>query len=776
MGIRSYRRSSIRTPIIAIVTALGTISVAQARPQPSITARYAKADAFLGAPLARLMIDAAVPARFVSGDRGILWRTGPIGRRSIRLRDIATGTERVLATEDRLATLLAAAADRKVDAARLPFQDADIDATQSLTFGAFDRRWRLDGDRLVDMTPARVGGAGHRSVSPGGRFTVVSREFNLVAIDGTGREIALTRDGTRERPYGRSIPELSDILRDGTEDPAMPVSVAWSPDGNKILTWRLDTRGVAPLSITQQSPGDALPRSFRYIYPLAGAEKLPMADRVAIDVAQAFATGTATIVPIRAPREALLYPAPPDLGWDGDRVRFQWTQRGYRQLVSYAADPATGVAVPVVREAMLPLVTVTATAIQPASELGGSLVISERSGFAQLYLVTPDDPAGGRALTQGRWEVISIDHVDAAGGAILVEGVGRETGRNPYWRHLYRVPLDGGAPLLLTPEALDHEVTVSGDGKWAIDAMSSPTVPTRTVLRDTATGRIVAELGRADISALLKAGYRMPEPFVGRATDGQTPLYGMIYRPAEYDPKRRYPVIDHVYTGPTTTQVPTGFYESVMSAQSSVAQIGAVVVMIDGRGTSRRGRSFRLPAYQNLGEVGIDDHIAMIRQMAHTDPAIDVTRVGVFGGSAGGYDAARFVLRRPDFFKVAVASSGNHDLRLDKAWWPEVSMGLADPKTWDRNSNLSVAKNLTGKLLLVHGDIDDNVPVTESMRLAQALIEAGRDVDIVILPNTDHRVYQPFFWRKLRDYFTRNLLDETPPPLGQAIPVKRDRP
>jgi dipeptidyl aminopeptidase/acylaminoacyl peptidase len=188
--------------------------------------------------------------------------------------------------------------------------------------------------------------------------------------------------------------------------------------------------------------------------------------------------------------------------------------------------------------------------------------------------------------------------------------------------------------------------------------------------------------------------------------------------------------------------------------------------MIDGTGTSRRGQAFRLPAYQNLGEVGLDDHIALIRQMAARYPYMDTGRVGVFGGSAGGYDTARFVLRRPNFFKVGVASSGNHDLRLDKTWWPEVSMGNADEATWERNSNMSVAGNLTGKLLLIHGDIDDNVPITESFRLAKALIDAGRDVDMVVLPNTTHAVYQPFFWKKLRDYFTLNLLGETPPPLG----------
>lgn len=750
---------------------------AAARPQPSIADRYAKADAFLGRPLAKLVVDARVDARFVSKDRAILWRTGPIGQRLIRLRDIASGAERTLTTEDRIATLLAAALPkRKVEADRLPFADPDVDPdTGALTFGAFDRRWSFADDRLSDITPPPTD-ARQGSVSPDGRFRIVARGYDLVAIDRSGREIALTQDGTREQPYGRGIAVLPDILREGTEEPTMPVAVTWSPDGSKIATFRLDTRGVAPLSITQQSSDTGLPRSFRYIYPLAGAPNVPMAERLVIDIAQAFATGHADIVPIRAPREPLLYPYNPNLDWEGGKVRFQWTERGYGQLVWYTADPATGVATPVVQEAIKPLVTVTATALTPAPDLGGNLLISERTGFGQLYLVTPDAPAGGRPLTQGAWEVSSIDHVDAKAGTILVQGIGREPDRNPYWNQLYRVPVDGGAPTLLTPEPLDHSIKLSDDGKWAIDAMSSPTTPSVTVLRDTITGKIVAELAHADISALLKTGYRMPEPFVGRAADGQTRLYGMIYHPAAFDPHRRYPVIDNVYTGPTNNQVPTTFYDTVVSAPSSVAQIGAVVVLIDGRGTSRRGRIFRLPAYRNLGEVGIDDHIAMIRQMAQTDPSLDTTRVGVFGGSAGGYDAARFVLRRPEFFKVAVASSGNHDLRLDKAWWPEVSMGLADADTWERNSNMSVASRLTGKLLLIHGDIDDNVPVTESFRLAQKLIEAERDVDLVILPKTNHQVFQPFFWRKLRDYFTRNLLDEAPPPLGPAPTEKRDRP
>ncbi|WP_448661980.1 DPP IV N-terminal domain-containing protein [Sphingomonas sp. CJ20] len=743
-------------------------------PAPTIAERYARADQYLRPKLERLIVNADLRATFTRDGSGILYRVGSAGAREIRYLDLTTGQSRAVTGEAHLAQLLSRATGKDIDAFTLWLQDPDYSARDNaLTFGVADRQFTLTAaDTLVEASKGAPEGDG--AVSPDGRFEIVARDYNLFVRDRrTQREVALTSDGTREQPYGRGIPQLADILKEGTEEPKMPVSVRWSPDSRHIVSWRLDTRGVTPLTMTQENPpGSFYPRSFRYVYPLAGAAKLPQATRFAVDVEAALRTRRARIVPFDVPSESLLYPADPDFGWNGDKARVQWTERGYKQLVVYQVDPDTGKASVTARESVKPLVTVTSSGLRPAPELGGELAISERTGWAQLYLVRPDDPDGGIPITRGAWEVLDIAHVDAAARSILLTGVGRERDRNPYYRALYRVTGDGSQPVLLTPEPLDHDVEVSPDGKWFLDAMSSPTVPTRTVLRDSRDGRIVSELATADASALFASGYTPPEPFTGVAADGKTPLYGMIWRPAHFDPTRRYPIIDAVYTGPTTTNVPTGWNETITAGAGSVAQLGAIVVTIDGTGTSRRGQAFRLPAYQNLGEVGLDDHIAMIRQMAAKYPYIDTSRVGVYGGSAGGYDTARFVLRRPNFFKVGVASSGNHDLRLDKAWWPEVSMGNPDETVWERNSNMAVAGNLTGKLLLIHGDIDDNVPVTESLRLANALITAGRDVDLVILPNTTHRVAQPFFWRKLRDYFTRNLLDETPP----ALPLPKPAP
>lgn len=776
---RSMARAGRSAGIISGLAGMAVLLAANDDPAgragtPSIAERYRRADDYLRPGLDRLIVNASLGATFTRNGGGILYRLGSVGKRDIVFYDLASGRTRTIVDEARLAVLISAMAGREFDASTLRLDDPDYSVEDDvLTFTLDERRLTLNAARA--LTEAKKGDPeGEGAVSPDGRFEIVARDFNLFARERkSGREVALTSDGTREQPYGRSIPQLADILKAGAEEPAMPVSVQWSPDSRRILSWRLDTRGVARLSITQENPpGSFYPRSFSYVYPLAGAEKLPQARRLVIDIEQALKRKRATIVPLDIPSESILYPSPPDMGWVGNKVRVQWTERGYKQLVVYQADPETGRAAVTAREAVKPLVTVTSSFLRPAPELGGEFAVSERSGWAQLYLVRPDAPEGGIPLTRGEWEVLGIDHFDAKDRTILLTGVGRERDRNPYYRGLYRVTLDGRQPVLLTPEPLDHDVEVSPDGKWFIDAMSSPTVPTRTVLRDARDGRIVSELARANGDALFASGFTAPEPFTGVAADGRTPLYAMIWRPANFDASRRYPVIDAVYTGPTTTNVPTSWNGAVTAGAASVAQLGAVVVTIDGTGTSRRGQAFRLPAYQNLGEVGLDDHIAMIRQIAAKYRYVDTSRVGVYGGSAGGYDAARFVLRRPDFFKVAVASSGNHDLRLDKAWWPEVSMGNADAATWERNSNMTVAKNLTGKLLLIHGDIDDNVPVTESMRLANALITAGRDVDLVILPNTTHRVAQPFFWRKLRDYFTRHLLDETPP----VLPLPRPAP
>ena len=307
---------------------------------------------------------------------------------------------------------------------------------------------------------------------------------------------------------------------------------------------------------------------------------------------------------------------------------------------------------------------------------------------------------------------------------------------------------------------------VSPDGRFFVDNMSFINQPTRSVLRSATDGRILMELGRADISAYLAAGYSLPEPFETMAADGKTMIYGAIFKPAHFDPAKRYPIIEEIYTGPQIIANSPKAFEAAFVARFIMpqAQIGAIGVTVDGRGVAGRSRAFQQPAYQNVHAVGLDDHVAMIRAMAATYRWMDTSRVGLYGYSAGGYDVVRALTERPDFYKVGLTGAGVQDNRLDKAWWNEQWMGKEMGPIWDANSNITWASKLVGKLMIVHGELDDNVPPANSLRLVDALIKANKDFEFLIIPNANHPVMAvPYFWRRQWDFFVRELLGKVPP-------------
>ncbi|ESQ84065.1 hypothetical protein AEAC466_09985 [Asticcacaulis sp. AC466] len=737
--------------------------------QPSITDRYITAQSYLAGKPMELVTDLDLRARFVDGGKAVLYRRGAKGQGVISLADTATGQVSDLVTEAAMKPLLIPILGDKGPYDAWPeAYDAD---TRRLTVSAGGRKLIYDVAAgtvtAAPFSPPPAVDAG--VVSPDGLYRVIHKGYDLALVEiATGKTVPLTADGSYDQRYGMNYPMFADMVEANTETPSMPVSVQWSPDSKRILTYRLDRNGSYIWHGVQPNPpGSQFPRHFDYVYPTAGAAQVPQFVPVVLDPAAALAGKIAPLV-LNVPTNPMLWPGDPNMGWDKDHVLYQWTRRGYGEISQYEIDPATNMASVRTREVIKPLVTVTSSSIRPTPELSGDLVISERTGWAQLYYVPkgtvtrPGELTQGKALTKGNWEVTDILRVDDKAKTLLITGIGREAGVNPYFSSLYSVTLDG-AIRNLTPEPLDHDVTVADDGKTFIDRMSSPTMPTRTLLRSAADGRIVAELGHADPSALLATGFTPAEPFQTLANDGKTVLYGMIFRPKNFDPSKSYPVIEYVYTGPTTHVIAESYGRNLRNPAIGMAQIGAIVVEIDARGTSQRGQAFRLPAYQNLGEVGLDDHIWVLKAMKAKYSYFDLDRVGVFGHSAGGYDAARFILRRPEVYKVAVANSGNQDQRLDKAWWPEVSMGVADDATWERNSNTSVAANLKGHLMLTHGDIDDNVPVAATLRLDAALVAANKPHELVIFPNRTHNSVGPYYWRKHMDFFTQYLLGEAPP-------------
>ena len=388
---------------------------------------------------------------------------------------------------------------------------------------------------------------------------------------------------------------------------------------------------------------------------------------------------------------------------------------------------------------------------------------SERDGWMHLYLYDGKTGTLKNQITSGAWVVRGIRHVDEDNRVLYFTAGGREAGRDPYLEHLYRVNLDGGGLRLLTPEDANHSIAFSPDGQYFVDTYSRVDHAPISVLRRASDGRTVRDLEQTNIDRLLATGWKWPEPFAAKARDGATDIYGIIWRPSTFDPSMRYPVVEQIYTGPHGFFVPKTFSAYRNTAQS-IAELGFVVIQVDGLGTARRSREFHLFSYRNLGDGGIPDHIAAMRQMAQQYPYMDLTRVGIYGHSAGGYDATRAILMHPDFYKVAVSSAGNHDHRLDKAVWNTQWMGLPIDKHYDEQSNVMQAHRLQGKLLLVHGDVDENVPVSATLRLVDALIKADKNFEMLIMPNQTHSLGRhPYFIRKRWNFFVEHLLDVKPP-------------
>jgi dipeptidyl aminopeptidase/acylaminoacyl peptidase len=461
----------------------------------------------------------------------------------------------------------------------------------------------------------------------------------------------------------------------------------------------------------------------------------------------------------------LQYYGGPGFTWleDGQRFYTVVADRGYTQRQVRVVDAATGAVHVAVDERGDPFVDTSRGFMLRFLKSGEALWADERDGWMHLYL---HDGATGqlkRQITKGEWVVRAIARVDEAARAVFFSAGGKEPGRDPYLQHLYRVSLDGTGLRLLTPEDAEHQVSFSPTGAFFVDTYSRADLPAVSVLRRAADGSVVMELERADVSRLVASGWKQPEPFQAVARDGKTDIYGIVWRPSTFDPGKRYPVVEQIYTGPQSFFVPKSFSAWRNHAQT-IAELGFIVVQVDGFGTAWRSRAFHATAWKNLGDQGLEDHIGALKQLAAKHAYIDLSRVGIYGHSAGGYDATHALLTHPEFYQVGVSSSGNHDHRLDKAWWNTQWMGWPVGPHYDAQSNVTLARNLEGKLLLAHGDMDDNVPISATLRLVDALIKAEKDFDLIVIPNGTHGIGgNPYFIRRRWDFFVRHLLGVEPP-------------
>lgn len=729
---------------------------------------YQRAQKFLPGNLRHIAYIADVGPHWIENTNRFWYRkSSPSGSEFI-LVDAEKKTRVPAFDQARLAAALSRSAKREYSASDLPFSDFEyVDQGKTIRFESDDKEWTCSLDSY-DCQSKPVGPRHpYESLSPNKRWAAFVRDHNLFLRDtSTGTELQLTHDGVAGSDYATPLPSLHLMVDQGTEDVKQPAAVFWAPDSSKLVSYRLDSRNSGRFTSLQFVPPNQLrPKAFSYVYPLPG-EVLAKAEPVIFDIQ------SGKRIDVESASIELPFQDGPDFEWfpDSKSFHYDYDERGYKAKELRVVDAATGEQKILVREESNNYVDPGETSYRFVKNTGEIVWSSERDGWDHLYLYDKTGKLENR-ITQGPWAVRHIEYVDDKNRRVYFSAGGREKNEDPYQTHLYGVGFDGKGLELLTPENANHYIDVSPDGNFFIDNDSRPDRPARVVLRRSQDGSEVSVLEESDVSQLEKLGWKPPLPFRGKAADGTTDLYGLIWRPTDFDAAKKYPIVEFVYTGPQAFFVPKSFNTFWLQ---SMAELGFVVVMVDGRGTTGRSRAFHEFSYRNLGGA-FEDHVAMIKQMAAEYPYMDASRVGIFGTSAGGYGAAHAMLAFPEFYKVGVSTSGDHDARLDKAWWNELYQGYPVQDDYISQSNVTMAGRLQGHLLLEHGDIDDNVHPVETMRLVDALMKANKSFDMLLVPNMFHGEsgeHALYLVRRRWDYFVQNLLGVTPPP---NFEVKEDR-
>jgi dipeptidyl-peptidase-4 len=750
----------------------------------SLTAAdYARAEKFMTYSVTPLVLRAGVRPTWLAGDRFWYRNTIENDGSEFILIDPARGTRAPAFNHAGVAAALSAASGKTYDASHLPFTTFDF-AADGLTilFTADGRRWSCDlqgkACRAVEGGEAAPGGRrvgeGDRSgaaerpevLSPDGRLTAFIRNDNLwIREVAAGTEKQLTADGVKDFGYATD--------NAGWTKSDRPVML-WSPDSRKIATFQQDQRGVGEMYLVETKVGHPTLQAWKY--PLPGDEIVTMIQRVIIHLEGP------RVVRLKMPpdqhRSTIRDDIKPrgggfeDVQWspDGSQLAFVSTSRDHKHEVLRIANAETGEVRDVFEEKVDTFFESGNGSSNwrylPASN--EVVWFSERDNWGQLYLY---DLQAGRLksqITTGEGNVTQLLRVDEKKRVLYFLGVGREKGRDPYFRHLYRIGFDGRQLALLTPEDADHEVSLSPSGRFFVDSYSKPDVPPLATLRN-ADGKPLLALEKADISRLLAAGWKPPMSFIVKARDGVTDIYGLMFQPTNFDPNKKYPIINNIYPGPQSGSVGSRSFSPARGDTQALAELGFIVVQMDGMGTPGRSKKFHEAYYGDMGDNTLPDQVAGMKQLAERFPWIDLDKAGIYGHSGGGFATCDAMFRYPDFFKVGVSQAGNHDNRGYEDDWGEKWQGLLlrnpDGTTnYDSQANQNFAKNLKGKLLLAHGTMDSNVPPYNTLLVVNELIKFNKDFDLILFPNRAHGFgSEPYMVRRRWDYFVRHLLGAEPP-------------
>jgi len=720
-----------------ILVAATAIFAQQPAPRVYTTEDYARSEKMLGYNTAPLVDRYGVRPTFL--DNGQLWYRvlTPTGTEYVLINPV-DGSRRTASTLEKLG---------------LP---------NAKTGGGFGRR----------------GGGGNGVVSPDGKRTAYIKDYNLWVKDiATGKETQLTTDGVKD--FGYATDNAGWVHSDRA-------ILVWSPDSKKIATFQQDQRGTGDMYLVSTNVGH--PKLEAWKYPLPGDAVVTTIQRVIIDV------DNPKVIRLKmAPdqhRSTQCDDVSCDGGWsdvywspDAKTLAFVSTSRDHKKENLRIADAANGSIRDVYEET-------TATQFEsgqgevnwrylPASN--EFIWFTERDGWGHLYLY---DLATGKLknqITKGGFAVWRVLNVDEKNRMIYFLAGGREDGVDPYFGQFYSVGFDGKNLTRLTPENANHEISLAPNGKYFVDTYSTPDTPPVSVLRDMA-GKVIANLEKTDISRLTATGWKPPTRITVKARDGVTDLYGLMYTPTNLDPNKKYPIIDYIYPGPQGGSVGSRSFSPSRGDNQALAELGFIVMQVDGMCNPLRSKKFHDSCYGNMADNTLPDQVAAIKQLAAKYPYIDVDRVGIWGHSGGGFATAAAMFRYPDFFKVGISESGNHDNREYEDDWGERYIGLetkdaSGKSNYEDQANQNYAKNLKGHLLLAHGTMDDNVPPYNTLLVVDALIKANKDFDLLLIPNAHHG-YGPassYMMRRRWDYFVRYLQGGVPPKEYELQPKQDPR-
>ncbi|HOL30645.1 MAG TPA: prolyl oligopeptidase family serine peptidase [Anaerohalosphaeraceae bacterium] len=598
---------------------------------------------------------------------------------------------------------------------------------------AFRRGRRTDG---TAQRPQRI--RPPRAVSPDGNLEAFIKDYNvwLRRLD-SDQEVQLSRDGTADNFYMDRF--------------------YWSADSAKFVAVRRKPAQEHKVYFVESSPRDQLQPKLHSI------DYLKPGDQVDVDKPCLFNAQNEKQIPVSDDLFANPWSVS-DIRWmpDSSRFTFLYNQRGHQVLRIVAVDAASGTAEPLIDEKSDTFICYSSKYFCRFLDESNEIIwMSERDGWNHLYLYDANSGQVKNQITKGPWVVRDVIEVDTQKRQIWLRAGGIYPQQDPYYIHYVRVNFDGSGLTILTEGDGTHSVKFSPDKRYLIDTWSRVNQPPVHELRRSEDGKLLCELDRADISDLLKAGWQMPEPFVAKGRDGQTDIYGIIIRPTVFDPRLSYPVIENIYAGPQDSFVPKAF--SPFLRMMEMAELGFILVQIDGMGTSNRSKAFHDVCWKNLSDAGFPDRILWIKAAAQKYPYMNISRVGIYGGSAGGQNAAAAVMKHGDFYKAAVADCGCHDNRMDKIWWNEQWMGWPVGPEYEANSNVTLAKNMQGKLMLIVGEMDQNVDPASTMQVVNALIKADKDFELLVVPGAGHGAGEGRYpSRRRADFFVRHLLGVEP--------------